>query len=922
VVLFYIQKTDVADPPKPQDFFWHNRRVIDRDNLGMRWFNDLPATISSAVEDFRLDAIQKLNPNIEWEDIWGRTPNEFGTGKEPGIRTRPALTVPALSNRTLRFRREAGTLAWDRKDEIGNEIALEFFQNLMGEDCIQDNNTYAFGRDLRPEEVDRLDEYLRVEKLPERAQARRLRAAARVAAQRQAQAGPSNSQYVQQAPSTSHYGQQHQASIQYAPQPSANSSAHSIPRQPPAQVSRTGQGSSSSRFGASRFRQGFGTSAPSTSALNPANPTYGAPNQHGKRTFDGTFESRQSAATAKRPRVTDPGSVTHRTPEFTRDFEHPQLLQPRPFNPLKRSNVLPPNGTARGAQLQTFRNNAASMSTNDAQLSGHAINSSRKRVHEASDDEEEEGFGMHYKKTRIQQAPASQASGTRQTRRPAQRPWRPWRPSQALARSVGARMGTRAVPGPLNGSASNDIPTNGSRDSGGASNTAGVASDNVAPASNNGYMEITISVPIGSEVMVLTPNQTYNLVGMAIPGQSVEWRVIDKVASAASHGPDHLMANVEQEEGDPDWRGHQTTARSFKSMGNNHLPRAANPSFNGNTVKSAANDNGPPPGLPEDFVEEGFEPYGYENAVQYPYQLQTEDINLSSSTVGASFDTAQYPDQTQVENFDLSSITLGAPFDTSPPAESYQTRQAAARFTGQTDVLDYEASASSPLFGGNLAATPEIDYFSQLNIPHYTTEELDQLLNEAGDIANASFVNDLSAHGDQNPTETFALPQADTSGASASGWDNRTYEQMQAEYEDTFGRPLFDIDYPLEDDVFGGLNAMEYSQDPPLVQPAEADVLETTRSSPSAEEVRVVPNAGGVHVQGASSPPTQGAACGSPKAQQETPATTIPSDPVGASEVVTDSYPTAATRGSDAQEPDWDELFGEGHDKEYVEEEL
>jgi len=866
----------VADPPKPQDFFWNKRRVIDRDNLGMRWFDDLPATISSAVEDFRLDAIQKLNPNIEWEDIWGRTPNEFRTGKEPGVRTRTALTVPALSNRTLRFRREAGTLAWDRKDEIGNEIASEFFENLMGEDCIKDNNTYAFGRDLRPEEVDRLDEYLRVEKLPERAQARRLRAAARAAAQTQAPAGLSNRQNVQQAPSVYHNAQQPalkvqppQASIQQVLQPSANGSSQSYPREPPAQSGRTGQGSSSSRFGASRFRQGFGASVPSTSAFNPTNPAYGAPNQHGKRSFDDTHEDRQSAATAKRPRVIDPESIDQVTPDFTRDSEHPRLLQPRLFNPLKRSNVLSPNGMARGAQIQAFSNNAAPRSANNTHLGGHTDNINHKRDREESDDDEEERTGMQYKKPRIQQASVSQSPSSRQTRCPARRPWRP---SQALARSVGARIGTRAPHGPLSSFGSDIRPTNEPRASGRESYTAEAVSANVALAPNNGYMDIQVSVPIGSEVIVKPRAQTYNLVGTAIPGQNIEWKVVDRLASAASHDAEDPMPSAERDEGDPDWQGHRTTARSSNRMANDHLPRKIKAASNNDNLNPVVEDIGPPPGLPEDFVEEGFEPDGYE-------------------------DTVQYQDQRQTENLDLSSSTVGGP-------------------------CDYEASASSPIFGGNLAGTPYIDYFSQFNIPHYSAEELDDILGEAADNTNSSSTIDPNAHADQAPTEIFAIPQADTSGVLASGFDDIKYEQMQADYQDTFGRPLFDPNYPVGDDILDPTSYVDFPLDYPLPPAAEAEVPQITRPSMSGEEVRVVCNDGGIQGQPASSSPTLGAASGSPKAQQETPGTTIPSDPVRAPEAPSDSDPPAAPQGSEPQETDWDELFGEDYDKEYVEEEL
>lgn len=857
----------------------------------MRWFEDLPATISSAVEDFRLDAIQKLNPNIEWEDIWGRTPDNFRTGKEPGGRTRPALTVPALSNRTLRFRREAGTLAWDRKDELGNEIALEFLQDLMGEDCIRGNNTFAFGRDLTTEEVDRLDDYLRAEKLPERAQARRRTAAARAAAPRQNQPGQNSRQNVQQAPPAYHVGQQSaqqaqppRASTQQAPQPTTYGSAQSASHRPQAQVNQNSQGPSTSRYAASRCRQGPSASVPSSQAVYPANPNYGAPNQNGKRGHDVTNEYRQSAPAAKRPRADDPGSIIQARPGSVRGSGYLHLHQPRPINPLHRSNVLSPYSRVRGAQTQASNNNAASVPTNSAHFGGHAENASRKRAHEESDDEEEEGNQMQHKKPRVHQASISQVSGTRQTRRPAQRPYRP---SEALARSVGEQIGTRAPPGPLSNSQSDMRTRNEPRANGRVRHAATVVSDNVAPAPNNGYMDITISVPVGSEIVVKPRNQTYSLVGTAIPGQNVDWKVVERMAPTASNNAEDLGPSVGAEQGDPDWQGHQTTARSSNRMINERLPRTINPARSTRNVRPAVEDCGPPLGLPEDFVEEGFEPDGYEDAVQYQNESQTENFDLSATTMGASYHTAQYADETQVEDFDLSASTLGAPIDASPPAENYRYYPADTQVIGETNEPDFEASASSPLFGGNLAGTPEIDYFTQLGIPHYTTEEMDDLLNEADNIANASFMNDPNAAAENNPTETFALPQADTLGLPASGFYDSTYEQTPTEYPNEFGLSLFDESFPLVDDILDPTNDVDFLQDERL---------------------------DGIQGQGASSPPDQGEFPGLTGAQRVTPETTVLSDPVETPEVPVGPHPP---QGS-GPPIDWDAIFGKGYTKELL----
>lgn len=911
--------------------------MIDRDNLGMRWFNDLPATISSSVEDFRLDGIQKLNPNIEWEDIWGRTPDQFRTGREPDPRIRGALSVPALSNRTLRFRREAGTLAWDRKDELGNEIALEFLKDLMGEDCIRENNTTGFGRDLTTEEVDQMDEYLRNEKQPEKVQARRRRATAMAAAQMQARSGPSYSQNVQQAPSTYQISQQPaqqaqppRASIQRAAHPTANGPAHSTSHQAPAQVRGVGQASSTSRYTASRSRQGLSASVPSFQAVNLPNPSYGGPNNNGKRNHTVTHEHQQSTTATKRPRTDDSNSISQGRAESVRYPGYPQVLQPTAVNPLTRSNVLSPYSRAGGAQIQGFDNNASGMSTHYGHLGGHSTPACHKRAHQEPDDEEEEEPGMQYKKPRLRQASTSQAPGARPARRPAQKPWRP---SQTLARSVADRISTHAAPRPFNGSVSNFHPTNGSRESGRASNAAVTTSNNAAPAPNNGFMDITISLPIGSEIVVKPRGQTYNLVGMAIPGQNVDWKVVNGITPMASYNTDESIAGTGQEEYDSDWQGHQTTARSSTHMAKKRLLRTAKPSSNTNNINNVgpiAEDRGPPPGLPEDFIEEGFEPEGYEDAAQYQDQSEMPNFDLSSSTVDASFDTTQYPDQIQIDNFDFSSSTLGAPLDTSTPFQNDYYDPSGTQATFETNLLDFNASASSLDSSGNLADPSPIDYYTQLKIPPMTTEEMDRIMSEADELATANLLNDTIPDASQHPMETFALPQADTSGASASGWGGKTFEQIEAEYENNFGRPMFDPDFSLEDDVLDPTNDVEFLQDYPVAQEGYNNLQEDPETSynnlqedPQTslydEQAGLLSNDGGAQGQPTSSSPPLGNSSSLTDAQRVTPETIIPSDPTSASEEEISSDPPVAPQGSETSRPEvMIELFGEDWDKEVV----
>ena len=150
-----IEKDQVPDAQKPIPWFHGGRRVIDRKNHSMRFFWDVPVTISSAVEGFRLDAMQKLNPNITLVDLLGRTPRQFVDWRGA---TRGELGTTSLSNRALRFRRSAGVMSWDTSDFECNRVWKDVFTQILGPNCIAANNTASFGRDLTREEVKRAEQ--------------------------------------------------------------------------------------------------------------------------------------------------------------------------------------------------------------------------------------------------------------------------------------------------------------------------------------------------------------------------------------------------------------------------------------------------------------------------------------------------------------------------------------------------------------------------------------------------------------------------------------------------------------------------------------------------------------------------------------------------------------------------------------------
>lgn len=159
-ILFYIQEVKIDSPQEGIPWEFGGRRVIDRNNHGMRYFSDCPVTISSEIEGFRLDAMQKLNPNIMWADILGRAPDKrIKRGKE-----RKLQVQTAFSNKSSRFRHTAGVLSWASKDFACNAITLEFYRKIMGDDVINGNSTRRYGKDLSKAQVRKLEAQIRDEK--------------------------------------------------------------------------------------------------------------------------------------------------------------------------------------------------------------------------------------------------------------------------------------------------------------------------------------------------------------------------------------------------------------------------------------------------------------------------------------------------------------------------------------------------------------------------------------------------------------------------------------------------------------------------------------------------------------------------------------------------------------------------------------
>ena len=553
-VLFCIQKTAVPTKPKPRTWYWNGRIVIDRDNQGMRWFDDLPVTISSAIEGARLDAIQKLNPEIEWVDIVGRMPDKFQQhGKIRGV-----LSIPALSNKTLRFRRRAGILSWDRRDDLVQEITLEYYRRVMGDACIEENNTQEFGRDLSLEEVRQLERLLEAQK-PMRQQARGDAAqtpfiSSNMPEHDEPRIGKSLTQntlsyYGSQGgglsprdqPAIQHQalcGQSQASHEQRAPTLNDAYSTQEQTYQPAIEAHQDGQSSSFNRFLSTKARQDRNKHLRISNTPINLDPSSERPNENGKRVHEVVDVDEQHAPATKRPRILksvhtprslqaiyedtlagyEGQNLLHKDAQVTHSAylqdgtETLQIQQPRPLNPLKRSKVLAPNrklGHQRTPD-QVLKSPPGSPfeSTSRLQERSHPGQLGRKRDRGSTGEEDHEDAGNQSVKRRcILTAQVSPCPRTRFNRRRQQPTVKP-----RLQRC--AREPTSAAQSPRPTDPSNYKVTM-----------------SVPP----GF--IPIAVPVNSRVTVDAPNQPY-LKTATVTSEQIDWQRMQRPfaqVSAASN---------------------------------------------------------------------------------------------------------------------------------------------------------------------------------------------------------------------------------------------------------------------------------------------------------------------------------------------------------------------------------------------------
>ena len=118
---------------------------MDSDDNPIKLWRKVPLLCSSQMSGAELEAISRTNPEMPLSAIRARMPAIF-TGEEwcpPTLNT--------LRMRMSRFRAKAGLITWNKR-EGSRQIQQEIFK-ILGPQCIHENSTRSFRRDLTEEEI-------------------------------------------------------------------------------------------------------------------------------------------------------------------------------------------------------------------------------------------------------------------------------------------------------------------------------------------------------------------------------------------------------------------------------------------------------------------------------------------------------------------------------------------------------------------------------------------------------------------------------------------------------------------------------------------------------------------------------------------------------------------------------------------------
>lgn len=124
--------------------YFNRKIVLDKDHRPVRAWPELNLTLSSKVEGFRLEALQRINPHISSRDILARMPPKVIVENRGETIVRSQMKSNALSMRKRDFRGRNCMLSWTVRE--GTMEIKEYLDSLLGPELLAKNST----RDMRP----------------------------------------------------------------------------------------------------------------------------------------------------------------------------------------------------------------------------------------------------------------------------------------------------------------------------------------------------------------------------------------------------------------------------------------------------------------------------------------------------------------------------------------------------------------------------------------------------------------------------------------------------------------------------------------------------------------------------------------------------------------------------------------------------
>lgn len=130
----------------PEEWYHQGRLVLDSLNRPVIRYVDIPDVLSTTFPGYAIEAIMRIDSRIQMADIVARMPTTIqrGTGVVAMVQK------CTLNIRTMRFRDQAGCLAWSGK--LGSKAMEKFLEAHLAQELKAANTTKGF-RDLTRDEV-------------------------------------------------------------------------------------------------------------------------------------------------------------------------------------------------------------------------------------------------------------------------------------------------------------------------------------------------------------------------------------------------------------------------------------------------------------------------------------------------------------------------------------------------------------------------------------------------------------------------------------------------------------------------------------------------------------------------------------------------------------------------------------------------